>query len=76
MLPLALFEEVSNLRFERFVKLSVTPINRPGYFELGLDWMGSSLSALVHARVISGPRIIITPALFRPCAFVRDSIPW
>ena len=76
MFPFALFEKVSYLRFEWFRKLRVTPINQPGYFELGLDWMGSSLPALSHARIRSGPRMIMTPALFWPCAFGRYYILW
>ena len=74
--PLAFFKKVSNLRFDWFRKLSVTPISRLGYFELGLNCIGSSLTALAHAQVGSGPRMIMTPALIRPCAFGWDSIPW
>ena len=76
MFPLAFFEKVFDLRLDWFGKLSVTPISRPGYFELCLDCIGSSLPALTHARVRSGPRMIMNPTLFRPCAFGRDAIPW
>ena len=64
------------MRFDWFGKISVKPINPPGYFKLGLDCIGSSLPALAHARLRSGPRMITTPALFQPCAFGQDSIPW
>ena len=76
MFHLALFKKVSDLRFKWFGKLSVMPIKQPDYFELGLDWMCYSLPDLAHAWARSGPRMIMTNALFRPCALGRDSIPW
>ena len=76
MFPLAFFKKVSDLRLDYFGKLSVTPISRPRYFELGLDCIGSSLPAFAHTQVRSGPRMLMIPALFRPCVFGRNSIPW
>ena len=51
--------------------------NQPsGVLRMGLGVERSSLPALAHAWVRSGPSIIITPALVRPCAWGFDSIPW
>ena len=66
MEPLAVRRYRSFRRFEALGKLKVTPMIRPGNFDDGLDTKGSSLPALAHARVRSGPSIIITPAVFRP----------
>ena len=66
---------VSVKKFELFGKLRLIPIVWPGNSEVRGEVIGFSFPARVQARVRSGLRIIITPALIRPCRWGFPLIP-
>ena len=76
MCPLAFRVYVSFRLFEKFGKLSVMPIIRPGNLEFSGDVMGLSFPARVQACVRAVPRIIITPELTLPSRWGLSFIPW
>ena len=73
MEPLAFRLNVSVGRFEKFGKLKVTSIIRPGKFDTGEEMTGFNFPGSAQAWVRSGLRMIITPALVRPWRWVSRS---
>ena len=76
MEPLAFCLKVSVGRFEKFGKIRVTPIIRPGNFDTGEEMTGFNFPACAQAWVRAGLRMIITPALVRLWRWGFAIIPW
>ena len=73
--PFAFRWYVSVERFNLLGKQRVNPIIRPGNLESIKEVIGSNFPARVHARASYGHKMIITPALVRPCRCGFSFIP-
>ena len=76
MEPLAFRLNVLVGRFEKFGKIRVTPIIRPGNFDTGEEMTGFNFPACAHAWVRAGLGMIITPVLVRPWRWGFSLSPW